>query len=71
MFERIRRRRTTGPSETERRHFEMWARLEGQVPPEVERARAELLRAAEPTMQVDDFPRRSCESRATTSWTGG
>lgn len=56
MFERMRRRRTTGPSEMERRHFEMWARLEGQVPPEVERARADLVRAAEPTAQVDDFP---------------
>ncbi|CAO0833112.1 hypothetical protein SMICM17S_06490 [Streptomyces microflavus] len=69
MFERIRRRK--GPSEMERRHFEVWARLEGQVPPEVERTRAELLRAAEPAAQVDDSPRRSCASRATTSWTGG
>lgn len=38
----------------QRRSFEMWARLEGRVPPEVERMRAEL-QPAEPAALVDDF----------------
>ncbi|MFF1422031.1 hypothetical protein [Streptomyces sp. NPDC058280] len=54
MFERIRRRHAAEPSEMQRRRFEMWARLEGQVPPEVERMRAEL-QPAEPATLVDDF----------------
>ncbi|MFJ4918482.1 hypothetical protein [Streptomyces sp. NPDC088725] len=54
MFERIRRRCAAEPSETQRRHFEMWARLEGQVPPEIEQMRAEV-KPAEPAALVDDF----------------
>ncbi|MFF2567330.1 hypothetical protein [Streptomyces sp. NPDC058084] len=54
MFHRIRRRRTAEPTEIQRRHFEMWARLEEQVPPEVEQMRADL-QPAEPTAVVDDF----------------
>lgn len=38
----------------QRRHYEKWAYLEDQVPPEVERVRDEL-RAAEPAAMVDDF----------------
>ncbi|MBT2423435.1 hypothetical protein J7F01_41270 [Streptomyces sp. ISL-22] len=53
MFHRI-RRQAAEPSETQRRHFELSARLEGQIPPEAERVRAELERA-EPTPVVDDF----------------
>ncbi|KUN02111.1 hypothetical protein AQI95_28975 [Streptomyces yokosukanensis] len=51
MFDRIRRRRAAEPSEIQRRHFEMWAQLEGQVPPEVERMQA----AIQPAAVVDDF----------------
>ncbi|MFD3910015.1 hypothetical protein [Streptomyces sp. NPDC058603] len=54
MFERIRRRHTAEPSETQRRHDEMWARLDSQVPPEAEQTRAEL-QPAEPAPVVDDF----------------
>ncbi|MEU6964328.1 hypothetical protein [Streptomyces chrestomyceticus] len=54
MFGRMRRRREAETSEMQRRSFEMWARLEGQVPPEVERVRAEL-QPAEPAALVDDF----------------
>ncbi|MFE3900118.1 hypothetical protein ACFXPY_07030 [Streptomyces sp. NPDC059153] len=53
MFHRI-RRRAVEPSEEQRRFFELSAQLEGQVPPEVERVRAELERA-EPATVVDDF----------------
>ncbi|WP_374940071.1 hypothetical protein [Streptomyces finlayi] len=48
------RRRAAEPSEAQRRFFELSARLEGQVPPEIERA----LTAAEPAESapvVDDF----------------
>ncbi|MER6504902.1 hypothetical protein ABT218_37815 [Streptomyces sp. NPDC001455] len=54
MFHRI-RRRAAKPSEMERRFFERSARLEGQTPPEVERMRAELARAATAAPVVDDF----------------
>lgn len=53
MFHRI-RRRTAQPSEAERQFFELSARLEGQVPPEVERIRAEP-EHAESAPVVDDF----------------
>ena len=42
------------PSDAERRFFELAARLDGQVPQEVERMRAELEHAA-PAPVVDDF----------------
>ena len=53
MFHRI-RRRAAEPSEMQRRFVELSARLEGQVPPEVERLRADLQRT-EPALVVDDF----------------
>ncbi|WP_030742582.1 hypothetical protein [Streptomyces sp. NRRL F-5135] len=53
MFYRI-RRRAAKPSNTVRRFIERSARLEGQVPPEVEQVRAELERI-EPAAVVDDF----------------
>lgn len=53
MFHRI-RRRAAEPSEAERRFFEQSGRLTGQVPPEVEKARA-AIGPAEPTPVVDDF----------------
>lgn len=52
MFHRI-RRRAAEPSETERRYVELSARLEGRVPLEIERMRAEPERAEAPV--VDDF----------------
>ncbi|MFE1405467.1 hypothetical protein ACFW5D_17745 [Streptomyces sp. NPDC058770] len=39
----------------ERRYFELSARLEGRVPPEVEKVRAQLERAASTAPVVDDF----------------
>ncbi|HEX5569089.1 MAG TPA: hypothetical protein VFY14_19585 [Streptomyces sp.] len=55
MFERIRRRRGAEISEMRRLRDEMWAGLEGQVPPEVERMQAAMRAAAEPAAVVDDF----------------
>ncbi|MFJ1911138.1 hypothetical protein ACIOGX_04275 [Streptomyces sp. NPDC088147] len=54
MFERIRRGHAAEPSEMQRQHYDMWARLESQVPPKVEQMRAEL-QPAEPAAVVDDF----------------
>ncbi|MFD9967698.1 hypothetical protein ACFWYA_05860 [Streptomyces sp. NPDC059011] len=53
MFHRI-RRRAAQPSEMQRQHYEAFVRLEGRVPPEVERMRAEM-QSAEPATVVDDF----------------
>ncbi|GAA2672763.1 hypothetical protein GCM10010400_38550 [Streptomyces aculeolatus] len=55
MFHRI-RRRAAEPSEAERRFFERAMQMDGQVPPEVERMRAELQNAAPaPAPAGDDF----------------
>ncbi|MCZ4101325.1 hypothetical protein G3I60_40130 [Streptomyces sp. SID13666] len=53
MFHRI-RRRAKEPSEAQRRFFELSAQMQGQVPPEVARVRADLEHAV-PTAAVDDF----------------
>ncbi|GAA1159707.1 hypothetical protein GCM10009654_14810 [Streptomyces hebeiensis] len=53
MFHRI-RRRAAKPSKQQRQHFELWARLEGQAPPEAEQVRVEL-EHVEPAVVVDDF----------------
>ncbi|OKI09382.1 hypothetical protein A6A06_01330 [Streptomyces sp. CB02923] len=54
MFERIRRRRAAEHSEMQRRHYEMWAWLEGQEPPDAQRMQPGP-QAAEPAALVDDF----------------
>ncbi|MBL1087248.1 hypothetical protein JK359_35680 [Streptomyces actinomycinicus] len=53
MFHRI-RRRVAQPSKAQRRFLERAAQMEGLVPPEVERMRAELTLAATAPL-VDDF----------------
>ncbi|MFF3412471.1 hypothetical protein ACFYW8_41310 [Streptomyces sp. NPDC002742] len=55
MFHRI-RRRAKEPSEEQRRFVKMAAKMQGQVPPAVERAWAERDRErSEPAAVVDDF----------------